>query len=189
MFLQLPNSPCLRSLFGTLLLLQLHLFCHHTGTVPLRHPSFERMPLKLEMTFLVPLHRKPKRRTRHIHKGEKRQTDASVEHLGCYLTRISLHKGTFIGLPSICGVQEQTLDSSDRWWSYQGRGGGEGGEERVRLVRALEQEGLLSYILRLLLPSVWYLREWADGRTQVPGLLTKRHFELSSCWNTMTNIF
>lgn len=50
----------------------------------------------------------------HTLKKPKKQTDASVEHLGCYLRKISPHKGTFIGLPSICGVQEQTLESSDR---------------------------------------------------------------------------
>lgn len=50
----------------------------------------------------------------HTLKKQKKQTDASVEHLGCYLRKISPHKGTFIGLPSICGVQEQTLESSDR---------------------------------------------------------------------------
>lgn len=60
----------------------------------------------------------------HTLKKQKKQTDASVEHLGCYLRKISPHKGTFIGLPSICGVQEQTLESSDRWWSYRGWGGG-----------------------------------------------------------------
>lgn len=62
------------------------------------------------------------RETGHTHtliKYTKKQTDASVVHLGCYLRRISPHKGTFIGLPSICRVQEQTMVSSDRWWSYQ----------------------------------------------------------------------
>jgi len=75
-----------------------------------------------------------KKETGHTFEEEKKQTDASVEHLVCYLRRISTHKGTFIGLPSICGVQEQTLDStrqmilSRRGW---GVAEGEGGEERV----------------------------------------------------------
>lgn len=74
-----------------------------------------------ETRFPVPLHHNRKeRQDTHTH-TLKTQTDASVEHLGCYLRRISPHKGAFIGLPSICGVQEQTLESSDRWWSYRGR--------------------------------------------------------------------
>lgn len=58
----------------------------------------------------------PERRDAHKHIEKQQQPPPtplptqtiSQEHRGCYLCRIFQHKGTFIGLPSICRVQEQS---------------------------------------------------------------------------------
>lgn len=109
-----------------------HLFfkSHQDGTLPLRHCSlaFRAMPVKRDAVTddEVPYSSFSLSLCRHNSKTNRCQRGASW-----VLSEedLSTHKGTFIGLPSISGdqrEQEQTPESSDRWWSYRrGRGWGD----------------------------------------------------------------
>lgn len=96
----------------------------HAGILPLRNSLALVVGhwKESDALFLVSLNYNKKRKNAHA----KKQTDASMEHLERYQRRICPHKGTFIGLPSFCGVQGQSLATDDDLIKSRGAGGGGG---------------------------------------------------------------